>query len=117
MEKFRNLRIFSRLRSLMHSGYSTKSMSVHLAWRLVIGAAFVIAITVCLLAWFSYGWAIKTTDLPPSRRSRDVFSIDELRGIIDVYQKKENYYAALRHAQPKAPALGQGSDIGGASEF
>lgn len=113
MDKLRNLRIIARLKTLLHSDASAMSMSTHLIWMLVLGVAFTAAVALCLFAWLSYTWATTEGDIVFSRTSHEAFSIEELRGVINAYQKKESDYAALHHARPEAPNLGAESGVSG----
>ncbi len=111
MEKLLNHPLILKLKLLLHSEGQSKTGGVHLVWRLILSVALLVALGLSVVAWFSYGWAIKETDLPFSRTHRDAFSIEELRAVIEVYQKKEIDHAELKHARPSAPALGLGAGI------
>lgn len=108
MEKFNNLAIVVHLRSFLRSGENTKGMSVYLLWRLVLAASFASAVAIATLAWISYDWAIKETELQFSRPTREVFSIDELHEVIDMYKEKERDHGALKLVRPSAPPLEAG---------
>jgi len=84
-------------------------MSVYLAWRLTLISALCVAAAVAAFAWISYGWAVKEAELQFSRPNRETFSIDELRSVIEMYQKREEEHASLRQARPPAPTLGVGA--------
>jgi len=111
MDKLQHLPIFLKLKDLLHSDRQAMVVSVDLVWRLVLGTTILLATLLVVLAWFAYGWAVKEDVLPFSRTSRDAFSIEELRGVIETYQKKETDHATLRRARPAAPSLGVGVSI------
>ncbi|MDO8520535.1 MAG: hypothetical protein Q7S52_00270 [bacterium] len=106
MDKLHNLAIVSRIKSMFAPDGERKIGSVHFVWHAILGVMFFFVIAIAMLAWFSYEWAIKETAMPFSRTSRDAFSIEELRSVIEVYQKKEADHAALRQARLQAPSLG-----------
>lgn len=109
MEKFNNHPLIVRLRGMFQSRESTKGMSVYLVWRLVLAIFFASAIAVTALAWISYDWALEETELQFSRPNREVFSIDELHRVIELYQQKERDHEALKTSPPAAPTFGAGN--------
>lgn len=112
MEKLRKLAIIARLKTMFRSESRTRAMSVHLVWRLIVGTTLIAAIVLCVFAWLAYGWAIAEEALPISPPRRDPFSIDELRHVVELYQKKETNFAQLKNTRPQAPVLGAGTVVG-----
>lgn len=108
MDKLRNFPIVSRLKNMFHPAEGPRFVSVHFVWHFILGATLLLAITLALLAWFSYQWAVKEEALPFSRTSRDAFSIEELHGVIEAYEKMESEHSALRQSRPMAPSLEAG---------
>ncbi len=103
MDKLKDLAVVSRLRSLVHAERGGKGISVYALWRLTFALSFCFAAAITFLAWISYGWAIKEAELQFTRPNRETFSIDELRSVIEMYQKKEEEHASLHQSRPTAP--------------
>lgn len=76
---------------------------VNLVWRIILGSVIVLMVASALIAWSLYGRAVEEVPLPPSHVVRTKFSIDELRNIVNVYQKKEEAHAAVLASRPPAP--------------
>lgn len=84
----------------------TWDMDGNFLWRIVLGFAFSVAITVATFAWLSYGEVTAERPVPTSsKRIPPALSIDELREVIDFYQKKEEDFRLLRSSPPRAPSL------------
>ncbi|MDP2630793.1 MAG: hypothetical protein Q8P56_05310 [Candidatus Uhrbacteria bacterium] len=108
MDKLQHLPVYIKLKSLFHSEGQARSIGVHLVWRMILGTTLILASTLIVLAWLAYVWAVKEDTLPFSRTSRDAFSIEELRDVIAVYEKKESEHATFHSVRPTAPSLGVG---------
>lgn len=89
-----------------------ENVSDNFLWRIILGVAFVIAIAMAIFAWFSYG-EVTTEPLmpPPQKHNSAAFSIDELRGVISFYQKKEEDFRLLHSSLLSAPFLGKGGGV------
>ncbi len=81
-------------------------------WHIVLCCTLLIAVVLGIFAWFTYGWATREPEASPASKSgKAILSIDELRGVITLYQKKESDHNTLLHSQPEAPLLGVGGAV------
>lgn len=111
MEKFLSKTSLPSL-ALLFRRLKTGGTSSNFLWRVMLGSALALAVAVGILAWFLYGKVTTEPGIPPSPKHNQVeLSIDELRAVIGVYQKKEEEFRLLHSSPPSAPLLNQGSGV------
>jgi hypothetical protein len=89
-----------------------ESTNSNFLWRIVLFFLCCGAIAIGFFAWLVYGEATTEPALPLHTRVRPpALSIEELRGVISFYQKKEEDFKALHTARPLAPALSNESGM------
>ena len=107
MEKFQHMlsmdALTTRFRALLGGGGGMGGPNF--VWRIMLGSALLCAAIIGVFAWLTYQHAVEESALPPTRVSRDPFSIEDLRELIALYEKKENDYSILIDSRPKAPPL------------
>jgi hypothetical protein len=92
----------------------TEQTGTNVVWRLLLGVHIVVFILVAIAAWFVYGSVIAEPSLLATFKSKDrqpAFSIEDLRGVITLYQKKEDDFALFHSMVPPAPELHKGSGV------
>ncbi|OGZ06894.1 MAG: hypothetical protein A2942_00380 [Candidatus Lloydbacteria bacterium RIFCSPLOWO2_01_FULL_50_20] len=111
MEKILGKISFSFLGPLVRR-FTSGQMNDNMLWRSVIGCTIFAAIIIGFLAWLSFGEVTtEPTVSPLIRKNKAVLSIEELRGVIDFYRKKEEEFTALHSISPRAPQLHKGSGV------
>lgn len=79
-------------------------LSPNMLWRTVVWGGFVGIIMMSIFAYLTYSWALSVeSSTTPPRVSRYVFSLTELREIIEYYHQKETNFESLKARAPEAP--------------
>ncbi len=85
------------------------AMSPDTLWRIVLGVALLGFCAVGIFAYLTYGWATSVeTTTATSTKTRDAFSLPELRSVIAAYQDKESSTRQLEQHPPQAPEYRKG---------
>jgi hypothetical protein len=109
MKKYLSKISFSSLAPLLHRLTATNASS-NFFWRVALGSALVAALLIGAFAWLLYGEVTAEPATPISlKHNPPALSIDELRGVISFYQKKEEDFNMLHSSVPSAPTLDKGS--------
>jgi hypothetical protein len=89
-----------------------RTMNADTLWRTILGSMGVVTIALCIIAYFTYIWAV-TTDLTQAviKKDRDTFSLADVKKVITIYQAKEEAYKALLHTRPEAPPYAKGKGV------
>lgn len=116
MKKIDDLISVSSLRSLLHrvADLRTEHAGANVAWRLFLGVYIVVLLLVAVAAWFVYGSVTVESSTLATLKAKDrqpVFSIEDLRSVITLYQKKEDDFTLLHSTVPTAPELHKGSGV------
>jgi hypothetical protein len=105
-----NISLSSSLQAMR--GAVARSMNPDIMWRVVIASFLCGAIAIGVFAYLTYSWAAKVeVAITPTTRDHDEFSIEELRGVIKVYQAKEETYNTLLRVHPTPPDYARGKGI------
>lgn len=106
MEKLLNILSPTSLTAFFHR-VAANGLGSAFWWRVILWFGLLISVSIGIAAWITYGWAItEETIASPPANERAPVSIDDLRGVISLYQKKENDYQVLRQSSPSAPSPG-----------
>ena len=104
MDKLRNNPALASLTKFFR-GKNWGEGSVNLLWRTLLGVTFLLAIVLGAFAFVTYQWATEVPVQPPLPKIRSTFSVDELREVITLYQKKSDDFKQLEQSRPDAPPL------------
>lgn len=93
-------------------GAVARSMNPDIMWRVVMASFLCGMIAIGVFAYLTYTWAVKVeVATTPIKKDREEFSLEELRGVIRVYQAKEEKYNTLLRTEPTPPNYAQGKGI------
>jgi len=93
-------------------GAVARSMNPDIMWRFVMASFFCGIVAIGVFAYLNYLWAVKVeVPVNTTKKDREEFSLEELRGVIRAYQAKEEAYNTLLRVQPTPPHYAQGKGI------
>lgn len=99
------------MKTLFHN-FTAITANDNFLWRVILGFAFAVAIVAGVFSWSLYGEVTTQPSIPVSpKHDSDVLSINELRGVISFYQKKEEDFKILQSSPPTAPLMDKGSGV------
>jgi hypothetical protein len=75
-----------------------------IVWHVVLGIAFAIFVAICVIATLTYQWSLGRdgTTLTP-KPTKPILLMNDLLGVIDLYEKNEESYRELKRAVPIPP--------------
>lgn len=120
MKELNNLVSLSSFLAFVHriTHMRTEHAGANVVWRLLLGVHIAVVIVVAIAAWFVYGGVIAEPTTLAAFKAKDrqpAFSIEDLRSVITLYQKKEDDFTLLHSTVPTAPSLHKGSGVSGQS--
>lgn len=111
MEKINPKTSFAFLPSLIRS-LTSGNMNPELSWKIIVGVTTACGVIVAILASLSYQWAMSFNEVVVTKKAdKDAISLEEVRGVIEYYNGKQERYQKLLTTRPTIPELGVNSGI------
>ena len=87
-------------------------MTTNRMWRILLSFSLCIAISIAILAFLAYNWALRTTlDARKAKVDPNAVSVLELRSINLFYEKKQENFNELLHHKPDVPGVKRGKGV------